>query len=77
MKHKFAFAFGHWNTLHIKDAAIGLYELVRGENLRIGNTTNVKDRLHLAVNSRTQMPAPFLRERSFGNLRVVFYPGVG
>ena len=51
LKHKFAFR--HWNTLQIKDAAIGLYELVRGENLRIGNTTNVKDRLHLAVNCRT------------------------
>ena len=50
---KLKYAFGHWNTLQIKDAAIGLYELVRGENLRIGNTTNVKDRLYLAVNSRT------------------------
>ena len=53
MKYIFAFTFGYWNTLQIKDAAIGLYELVRGENLRIGNTTNVKDRLYLAVNSRT------------------------
>ena len=50
LKHKFALR--HWNTLQIKDAAIGLYELVRGENFRIGNTANVKDRLYLAV-SRT------------------------
>ena len=49
---KFKYAFEHWNTLQIKDAAIGLYELVRGENLRIGNTANVKDRLQLAVNCR-------------------------
>ena len=30
-----------------KDAAIGLYELVRGENLRIGSRANVKDLLSM------------------------------